>query len=229
MSQVKKIEDYEVLTPSGWSSFEGVAVTFTKILFKLEFTDNTHVICTPGHLIKYPTNDFLECCYVMVGDVLDGGKVVKEISHCELDEDYPVLDLYRVESDQEYITNGITSHNCAFVDGAEELWASLQQTLSTGGQGILLSTPNGTGNFFHKMWTKAEAGGNTFKTLRLPWQVHPERNQEWRDRQDSELGPRLAAQECVGGESKITIRNKDTGLIETVSIYELERRLKNGK
>ena len=84
----------------------------------------------------------------------------------------------------------------AFVDGAEELWASLQQTLSTGGQGILLSTPNGTGNFFHKMWTKAEAGENKFKTLRLPWQVHPERSQDWRDRQDAELGLRLAAQEC---------------------------------
>ena len=84
----------------------------------------------------------------------------------------------------------------AFVDGAEDLWASLQQTLSTGGQGILLSTPNGTGNFFHKMWTKAEAGENKFKTLRLPWQVHPERDQAWRDRQDDELGLRLAAQEC---------------------------------
>ena len=84
----------------------------------------------------------------------------------------------------------------AFVDGAEELWASLQQTLSTGGEGILLSTPNGTGNFFHKMWAKAEAGENKFKTLRLPWTVHPERNQAWRDRQEAELGARLAAQEC---------------------------------
>jgi hypothetical protein len=84
----------------------------------------------------------------------------------------------------------------AFVDGAEELWASLQQTLSTGGKGIILSTPNGTGNFFHKIWIKAESGENKFKTIRLPWQVHPERDQEWRDRQDDELGARLAAQEC---------------------------------
>jgi len=84
----------------------------------------------------------------------------------------------------------------AFVDAAEELWASLQQTLSTGGQGILLSTPNGTGNFFHKMWTKAESDENKFKTIRLPWSVHPDRDQVWRDRQDEELGIRLAAQEC---------------------------------
>lgn len=84
----------------------------------------------------------------------------------------------------------------AFVDNAEELWASLQQTLSTGGKGIILSTPNGTGNFFHKIWVASEEGRNQFITKRLPWQVHPERTQEWRDRQDVELGLRLAAQEC---------------------------------
>lgn len=84
----------------------------------------------------------------------------------------------------------------AFVDNAEELWASLQQTLSTGGRGIILSTPNGTGNFFHKLWTAAEMGQNKFNTIRLPWQVHPERDTAWRKRQDEELGARLAAQEC---------------------------------
>ena len=30
----------------------------------------------------------------------------------------------------------------------EEIWGSSQQTLSTGGKAIVLSTPNGTGNFF---------------------------------------------------------------------------------
>lgn len=84
----------------------------------------------------------------------------------------------------------------AFVDNAEELWASLQQTLSTGGKGIILSTPNGTGNFFHKLWVAAENSQNKFNTLRLPWQVHPERDINWRKRQDDELGIRLAAQEC---------------------------------
>lgn len=85
---------------------------------------------------------------------------------------------------------------CAFIDGVEDIWASVQQTLNTGGQGILLSTPNGVGNLFHKIWTKAEVGENTFKTIRLPWTVHPERDQSWRDKQDAELGLRLAAQEC---------------------------------
>lgn len=85
----------------------------------------------------------------------------------------------------------------AFVQNAEELWASAQQTLGTGGRAIVLSTPNGTGNFFHKLWMKAESGeAANFKATKLPWWVHPDRDQDWRDRQDDELGLRLAAQEC---------------------------------
>ena len=85
----------------------------------------------------------------------------------------------------------------AFIEGIDNIWASAQQTLSTGGGAIVLSTPNGTGNWFHKMWTKAEAKENEFLPIRLPWMVHPERDQSWRDRQDDLLGdPRIAAQEC---------------------------------
>jgi hypothetical protein len=78
----------------------------------------------------------------------------------------------------------------------EEIWASSQQTLSTGGRAIILSTPNGTGNFFHKMWIKGEEGTNGFTCIRLPWTVHPERDEAWRQQQEDELGPRMASQEC---------------------------------
>lgn len=84
----------------------------------------------------------------------------------------------------------------AFVDYADEIWTSAQSTLSTGGSGILLSTPNGVGNFFHKKWVEAEEGNNPFNTIKLKWDVHPERDQEWRDEQDRLLGPKQAAQEC---------------------------------
>ena len=78
----------------------------------------------------------------------------------------------------------------------EDIWASSQQTLSTGGRAIVLSTPNGTGNFFHRMWVKAQENQNGFIPIRLPWTIHPERNQAWRDKQDAELGHRMASQEC---------------------------------
>ena len=85
----------------------------------------------------------------------------------------------------------------AFIENIGEIWASAQQTLATGGGAIVLSTPFGTGNWFHKTWVSAEAQENDFLPIKLPWFVHPERNEEWRKKQDELLGdPRLAAQEC---------------------------------
>ena len=85
----------------------------------------------------------------------------------------------------------------AFIDQIGEIWASAQQTLATGGGAIVLSTPYGTGNWFHKTWVNAEAQENQFIPIKLPWWVHPERDQTWRDSQDALLGdPRVAAQEC---------------------------------
>ena len=85
----------------------------------------------------------------------------------------------------------------AFIENIGEIWASAQQTLATGGGAIVLSTPYGTGNWFHKTWVNAEEQVNQFLPIKLPWWVHPERDQEWRDNQDDLLGdPRLAAQEC---------------------------------
>ena len=85
----------------------------------------------------------------------------------------------------------------AFIDNIGEIWASAQQTLATGGGCIALSTPYGTGNWFHQTWVRAEANENQFLPIKLPWFVHPERDQTWRDSQDDLLGdPRMAAQEC---------------------------------
>jgi hypothetical protein len=73
----------------------------------------------------------------------------------------------------------------------------LNKHLATGGGAIVLSTPYGTGNWFHKTWVSAENNENDFLPIKLPWWVHPERDDAWRKRQDELLGdPRLAAQEC---------------------------------
>ena len=84
----------------------------------------------------------------------------------------------------------------AFIENIEETFTAAQQTLATGGQCLALSTPNGIGNWFHQTWEKAETGENSFLPIKLPWTVHPERDQEWRDQQDADLGPRMAGQEC---------------------------------
>lgn len=85
----------------------------------------------------------------------------------------------------------------AFIENATELWGSAQQTLASGGSGILLSTPNGASGLFYDLYTEAEQGENEFVPVKLRWNVHPDRDQSWRDRQDKELGSiRMASQEC---------------------------------
>jgi len=84
----------------------------------------------------------------------------------------------------------------AFIEKIDTIWGAAQQTLATGGRALVISTPNGVGNFFHKTWVGAENGTNDFNFIKLHWSVHPEREQAWRDEQDKLLGPSLAAQEC---------------------------------
>ena len=84
----------------------------------------------------------------------------------------------------------------AFIDYIDEIWTGTQLTLATGGDCIALSTPNGVGNWFHRMWVGAENGQNLFNPIKLHWTVHPDREQDWRDEQTQQLGEKQAAQEC---------------------------------
>lgn len=91
----------------------------------------------------------------------------------------PIYDI-QVEGDHSYISaDGFVNHN-------------------TGGSAILNSTPMGIGNFFHKQWVDAKNGDSYFNPIRLYWQMHPERNEEWYNSMAKSLGPRRTAQEIDG-------------------------------
>jgi hypothetical protein len=76
---------------------------------------------------------------------------------------------------------------------------------------------------------KAESKDNDFLPIKLPWFVHPERNEDWRKRQDELLGdPRLAAQECdcdFSTSGDVVFYNEWIDFINSTTIQEpLERR-----
>lgn len=96
----------------------------------------------------------------------------------------------------------------AFIKNVDSIWIAALPTLATGGNAILISTPNGVGNFFHQTWEKAirgekdeihADGGVTrnfaFHPIKLDWRVHPERDQAWRDQMGKIQGERAAKQE----------------------------------
>jgi hypothetical protein len=83
----------------------------------------------------------------------------------------------------------------AHVDGLDELWTGLYPTLSTGGRCIALSTPNGVGNWFHQTYIDAEEDRNDFYQTRLPWDIHPERDTAWFDKETKNMSRTQIAQE----------------------------------
>ena len=99
----------------------------------------------------------------------------------------------------------------AHVDGLEDLWTGLYPTLSTGGRCIALSTPNGVGNWFHKTYIEAEQSINDFHPINLRWDVHPERDQEWFEKETRNMSARQIAQEleCSFNASGETVIHSD--------------------
>ena len=91
----------------------------------------------------------------------------------------------------------------AFIKSMDTIWTAAQPTLATGGDCIVLSSPNGIGNWFHKSYIEAEAGiservGNkniAFNAITLPWSRHPERDDEWARDERKKIGDQAFAQE----------------------------------
>ena len=108
----------------------------------------------------------------------------------------------------------------AIIEGMDELWAGLYPTLSTGGDCIVVSTPKGVGNLFHKLYSEAEQGLNDFNAVKLPWHLHPDRDQEWYEKETKNMSRREIAQELecsfnmsgdtlIHGEDLTRIREKE--------------------
>jgi len=85
----------------------------------------------------------------------------------------------------------------AFVRNFDELWMGLYPTLSTGGRAIVLSTPNGVGGQYYDLYMKAVDGENDFLPIKLPWDVHPERDSDWFDIEAKNLSEKQIAQELM--------------------------------
>jgi len=85
----------------------------------------------------------------------------------------------------------------AFVRNFDTLWTGLYPTLSTGGRAIVLSTPNGVGGQYYDLWIQAENGENIFNPIKLPWDVHPDRDTNWFDDETKNMSRQQIAQELL--------------------------------
>ena len=85
----------------------------------------------------------------------------------------------------------------AFVRNFDTLWTGLYPTLSTGGEAIILSTPNGVGGQYYDLYVLADKGENIFNPIKLQWDVHPERDQTWFELETKNMSEKQIAQELL--------------------------------
>ena len=82
----------------------------------------------------------------------------------------------------------------AFLPNSEEAWSAIEPVADVGGRVIMLSTANGEGNLFHRMWVEAETGNNRFTPLFFPWSANG-RTEEWYISKASDTPDWIMAQE----------------------------------
>lgn len=74
----------------------------------------------------------------------------------------------------------------AFHPYAASNYAAYKPAVDAGGQLIIVSTANGVGNWFHRMYQDAKAGINGFTARFWPWSVRPGRDAAWYEQQRQE-------------------------------------------
>jgi hypothetical protein len=85
----------------------------------------------------------------------------------------------------------------AFVRNFDVIWTGLYPTLSTGGNAVILSTPNGVGGQYYDLWQSSVKGENEFNAIKLAWDVHPERDEAWFENESRQLTKKQIAQELL--------------------------------
>lgn len=140
---MKKISQWQVLTPAGFRDFEGVKKVTKDYVLKITLENDQHIICSGGHqlFVKQKKQDPIEVDsegflfadliqpFEMLIQTRDAGyqTVICVEKICESQD---MFDLVNVAGGYQYYTNDILSHNCAHVEGIDDLWLGLWPTLS---------------------------------------------------------------------------------------------------
>ncbi len=122
---IENLKDFEILTPDGFKSFDGLLF---KVKPRLEFIFNNHnqsIIVSEDHLFNYDDSEYnlKLATELIVGDWISHQDIgfiqIKEINKLPEDD---VVDILHVDSKSHiYIGNGLKHHNCSFVGSSKTI------------------------------------------------------------------------------------------------------------
>jgi len=168
--EVKKISDWEVLTPTGWSNFSSVKKIVKPYCYHIKFSNGNLLKCSPYHKFLMKNGEFKYTYLLKKNDeVITGDRVIskrKKVGEVEL------FDLLDVEKNSIYYTSEVVSSNCAAISWMEDIWAAAGLTLTRSqGKCIVISTPKGSQGWYFEQYTNAEE--NNWNIINAHWTEHP--------------------------------------------------------
>ena len=113
--------DYEILTPNGFQSFDGVFQKKVNQTMIVKLFDNFEIEGSIDHLIE-TQRGFIQLSDLQKSDkvnTIDGLKTIDSVSY--KNDDCFVYDAINVSNGHHYYTNGIVSHNCEFLGSSNTL------------------------------------------------------------------------------------------------------------
>lgn len=197
LSGFKQINEWEVLTPDGWSDFKGIKVSGSKESVTIK-TEKSNLKCTNDHLVKVKNGKFLKAKSIDTYHEIITEKGIEKVEEVNRSIKYDIyFDLVQVEKQNQYFTNGILSHNCLILDEyafvpsgmADEFMSSVYPTIISGKttKMIVVSTPDGL-NSFYDIWIGAVNRENTFFPVRIDWWEVPGRDEAWKQKVIKDIG-----------------------------------------
>lgn len=114
------------------------------------------------------------------------------------------------EVNKSYVTRILKGNRCQsvqvseltivrkYMDNIYDICVENDESYVTNSTYVSHNTPYGVGNFYHSSWVDAVSGDSPLSPIRLRWQMHPERDQDWYDEMSRALGTKRTAQEIDG-------------------------------
>ena len=217
--------NFEVLTDTGFQDFMGIIVGKNQNKIVITTENGKSITCTPKHKFVMKSSNVKFAKDLTMGDILYNDDIISGIKLITNDE--LVYELLEVDGGHKYLCNNMLCKNCLVIDEMShipphilsEFWNSVIPVISSSKSTKLfvVSTPNGTGNLFHKIYTGAERGDEEFSQWhhdRIDWWEFPGRDEQWaKDMRSALAGQGKSFEQefgCLGGETEIAIRKRGT-------------------
>lgn len=109
-------DSFEVLTPDGWSDFDGISRKITNTV-RIKLSNNTYIVSSFNHVFIINKKEIRASC--VKPKMTLGGDTVVSIS---IYKNVATYDLLNVQAGNRYFhDNNIISHNCQFIGSSKQL------------------------------------------------------------------------------------------------------------